>query len=237
MTNIKIYGIMSKTFGEEIDLKVGSINHLFDAIDANRPGFIQKINKLAKLGFHYALIIDGKRVKDFKRPSVVKNPKKIEIVPLIAGNGLVAGIVAGVVSVVSTVAAAVGAVFGAIGAGLGALGAAIASGGALANFALFVAGTALSMLLAPSPDFPDAVQQKVSTAGLEMSFAFANRSNVASQGSPVPIGYGRLKLGSQVIQASLKAFPQNVLPQEAMVRNPYNSAGDIAQTDTVTEVT
>ena len=219
---------MSKTFGEEIDLKVGSINHLFDAIDANRPGFIQKINKLAKLGFHYALIIDGKRIKDFKRPSVVKDPKKIEIVPLIAGNGIVAGIVAGVVSVVSTV-------FGAIGAGLGALGAAIASGGALANFALFVAGTALSMLLAPSPDFPDAVQQKVSTAGLEKSFAFANRSNVASQGSPVPIGYGRLRLGSQVIQASLKAFPQNVLPQEAMVRNPYNSAGDIAQTDTVIE--
>ena len=124
----------------------------------------------------------AKELKISRGRVLLRTLKKIEIVPLIAGKGIVAAVVGTIVSVVSTVAAAVGAVFGAIGAGLGALGAAIASGGALANFALFVAGTALSMLLAPSPDFPDAVQQKVSTAGLEKSFAFANRSNVASQG-------------------------------------------------------
>jgi len=31
---------------------------------------------------------------------------------------------------------------------------------------------------------------------------------VASQGAPVPVGYGRLKVGTQVIQATVKSYPQ-----------------------------
>ena len=40
------------------------------------------------------------------------------------------------------------------------------------------------------------------------SLVFSNRVNIASQGSPVPVGYGRLKVGTQVIQATIKSYPQ-----------------------------
>ena len=47
---------------------------------------------------------------------------------------------------------------------------------------------------------------------------------MASQGAAVPIGYGRLKVGSQVIQATIKSFPQHQTPEKALggsVANPY----------------
>ena len=44
--------------------------------------------------------------------------------------------------------------------------------------------------------------------------------NTASQGTPVPIGYGRLKIGSKVIQATVKSFPQNQQTQNVLTANP-----------------
>ena len=47
-------------------------------------------------------------------------------------------------------------------------------------------------------------------------------ANVASQGSPIPIGYGRMLVGSQIVQSSVKSFPQSILSLDVMVNNPVN---------------
>lgn len=232
MNKIKIHGLLARSFGDEMYLKLGCLQNIFDAIDANKPGFIAKVNKLSKMGFNYAIIADGKVIKSLKDFRETKNMKVIELVPVICGSGAVAAAVSIIGSVVSTAVAAVGAVFGAISAGIGAIGSAIAAGGGWASFAMFVVGTGLSLLLAPSPDFDDPKAQSQSTKGLQSSFAFSNKTNVASQGAPIPFGYGRLRVGSQVVQASLKTFPQNIRASEAMVKNPYNEAGDYSQSDT-----
>ena len=53
--------------------------------------------------------------------------------------------------------------------------------------------------------------------GSESSLTFNNSQiNLTSQGSPLPIGYGRLKVGSSVIQSSVKSIPQTVDTIDAM---------------------
>lgn len=45
--------------------------------------------------------------------------------------------------------------------------------------------------------------------------------NLTAQGSPLPIGYGRLKVGSSVIQSSMKSLPQTVRTVDAMQSDIY----------------
>jgi len=49
----------------------------------------------------------------------------------------------------------------------------------------------------------------------------SSQINLAAQGSPLPIGYGRLKVGSSVIQSSLKSLPQTISSIDAMEHNAY----------------
>ena len=45
--------------------------------------------------------------------------------------------------------------------------------------------------------------------------------NLTAQGTPLPIGYGRLKVGSSVIQSSMKSLPQKVRTVDAMQSDTY----------------
>ena len=42
------------------------------------------------------------------------------------------------------------------------------------------------------------------------SYLFSNGENVTQQGGPVPLGYGRLKIGSAVIQQTIKNYPNSI---------------------------
>ena len=55
---------------------------------------------------------------------------------------------------------------------------------------------------------PDVDSLEIEADANKTSLVFSNRVNIASQGSPVPVGYGRLKVGTQVIQATIKSYPQ-----------------------------
>lgn len=96
---------------------------------------------------------------------------------------------------------------------VGAFFAFLGSGTLLANLAAAVIFAAISYALTPKPEF-EALEIEADAS--KSSLIFSNTVNVASQGSPVPIGYGRLKVGSQVIQATIKSFPQHQAPQESL---------------------
>jgi predicted phage tail protein len=199
MTNIKLHGILAKDFGGEFKLHLDNINTLIDAIECNRSGFLKKLNTLSQMGLNYCLVIDGQTVMDKKSLSS-KKPKRIDFVPIVCGQGFVAAAV-GIAGLIAGAATA-----GAIGTALSIAGGIFLSAG-------------LSMLLAPKPEFPDAVAAESTVSALTRSFSFANRANVAVQGVAVPVGYGRLRVGSQVIQGTVKTYPQNVLPLQAMQNN------------------
>ena len=80
-----------------------------------------------------------------------------------------------------------------------------AEGSFLAKLATAVIFAAISYALTPKPEIEALEIEAAATKG---SLIFSNRVNVASQGVPVPLGYGRLKVGSQVVQATIKSFPQ-----------------------------
>jgi predicted phage tail protein len=76
----------------------------------------------------------------------------------------------------------------------------------LANVALAVIFAAITYALTPAPD----TEQVEGTASAsKSSMIFGNNVNTANQGAPLPLGYGRLKVGSQVIQATIKSYPQH----------------------------
>ena len=59
------------------------------------------------------------------------------------------------------------------------------------------------------PDAPDISQ---TVGAFEESYAFSNKANIVKQGFPVPVGYGRLYVGSNVIRSVEKNYPQNREP-------------------------
>jgi|TARA_R110002020_G_scaffold51418_6_gene145514 predicted phage tail protein len=91
-------------------------------------------------------------------------------------------------------------------------------GGVMGSFVGGLAFSAISYALAPKPE----VQGVEATAqASRSSFVFGSPLNTASQGTPVPVGYGRLKVGSKVVQASVKSFPQNQQTQNVLTANAF----------------
>jgi predicted phage tail protein len=82
----------------------------------------------------------------------------------------------------------------------------LVGGTLLANLTLGVMFSVISYALTPAPE----VERVEATAqASKQSQIFSSAENVASQGAPLPLGYGRLKVGSQVIQSSIKSYPQH----------------------------
>jgi predicted phage tail protein len=181
MTTINLHGVLAKEFGSSFEMKIRKATEVFKAIDANKNNFINRVIDLAREGVHYAVIVNGKDVKTCLELEINNSPETIDIVPAICGAG---------------------------GKG-GAIGLAIAGGIALmfGQFSLAVGliGLAIMMALQPKPSTPK--PPTYFTSGMKESFIFASKANLTQQGTPVPIGYGRLRIGSNVIQTTIKSFP------------------------------
>ena len=75
------------------------------------------------------------------------------------------------------------------------------------GLALSIGSAIYSYIQAGKVDYPQLPGAQGVSAAFSKSLAFSNRENVMEQGNPVPLVYGRLKIGSFVIQSSLKSFP------------------------------
>jgi len=64
----------------------------------------------------------------------------------------------------------------------------------------------------------------------------SSQINLAAQGSPLPIGYGRLKVGSSVIQSSLKSLPQTVHSVDGMQHNQFYREDDARNSQYAVEI-
>ena len=89
--------------------------------------------------------------------------------------------------------------------GLGMIGVSLATTqwGIMASLTILTQG--LSNLLSKPPEAPENRQitnPSSDPAQLANSYLFAGPANVINEGGPVPLGYGRLMVGSQVILAS-----------------------------------
>ena len=181
MTNIRLHGVLAQEYGQNFYLNVGNPKNALHSIDANREGFIARVIQLQKEGVVYEVIINKTRLTDKEGLVTQSNPATIDLVPAIAGSG--------------PIAAGVAAILGGGGAAL-----------LIGKIAAAVVWAALAFALAPTPEVE---QQSAEAQASKASQVFSNLSNVASRGAPLPLGYGRLRIGSQVIQSTIKSYPQH----------------------------
>jgi predicted phage tail protein len=217
MTTINLHGILKFEFGESFEMKLRKPKELVDALSCNKIRFRNRLSELSNEGLNFSIIINEKNIKNLTTEELERPPKKIDVVPTIVGQGIA-------IAAVGAVALGVG-VFGA--AAIGATAASIFVGIGIGLISAGVQAMIAKKAGGPSVDKPESV---VGTAsGLDQSFAFNTRTNLASQGSAVPVGYGRLRVGSLIIQSTINSYPMNIrfnnVKADQMIRADVISQG------------
>lgn len=185
-TKIILHGKLAKMYSKEFEFaNIQKPSDAVSAIETRFPGFRKEIIKQSKNGAHYEMLCDEEN-KSMDQLNQKQNIKIIDIVPCIIGKlPLVI-----------------------IGFGLGAFAIANLTGWALAfaltlAVGLIVAG--IVYLMTPIPETePD--EASISTTIKNSSFLFATPSNASAQGRPIPIVYGRLRVGSFVISSVVSNY-------------------------------
>lgn len=197
MTKVYIHGKLGKFFGEYHEVNVSKKLDIVNAIDANRKGFKKTILSCFKKNIHFDIIDPVASEQTFASIDQFLNqpaPKEVHILPSIGGSGVVLGFI-------SAVGAAVGAVGSAVGGIIASVGGFLGSGTLLANMALGILMQGIAFLLTPKPKGPES--QKVESKIQQASYLFSSLENQAVQGFAIPLLYGELRVGSNVITVNV----------------------------------
>ena len=229
MKRVVLRGELGKQFGRIHEFDLNTPAEAIRALCANFEGFQQALISSAERGIGYMVQVG----KDVIQPEEeLHNPtgqlEEISITPVLVGAGGGFGQIAAGVALVAAafvIGPAAGGFLG-IGAGLGGTGGVAAGGAALGlvgggfatavgfvGVSLILAGTA--QLLSPQPaDLPGITG---GSGGRRSSFDPANNDpadnrssyiyngavNLTAQGNPVPVCYGRMRVGSVVVSAGV----------------------------------
>jgi predicted phage tail protein len=192
MTNVTIHGKFGEIYGTNHKFKVKKLLEITSALEANNPGVKNFLLSQFKEGLSYAFIDPqnpNKKWETVDQLSSANAPKEIHIVPTITG--------AFVFTAIATFAVGIG---GFVAGALASLGTALASGGFLANLAvgMLIQGV-MSLLFPIETPKPQTAESKIDMS----SYIFTNLENNAVQGFPIPLLYGELRIGSNVISTNV----------------------------------
>ena len=199
LTQIKLHGILGEQFQSEWKLNIESVAEAIHAIEVNtKRRFCKQLIENDKNNIKYRVLVNGEdvidtRVMDINNIESMRNCEltikrkieKIDIVPVIEGAGFFDDI---------------GDWFNTIvGIGLAIYG--LGTGSAALFFAgVQLASQGIANLLAEPPEYEDF--RDIEVGNKRASYLFNGASNTVNEGGPVPIGYGRLIVGSQVISVN-----------------------------------
>ncbi|AUU85046.1 phage tail protein [Leclercia sp. LSNIH1] len=190
MISIELYGPLAKIFGKSHKRLVKSKSEAIHSICKTVDGFEKYLNTSKSRGLTYA-IYEGKKnigVNDLDFPIT---EDVIRIVPVVIGSKK-AGLLQTVLGAVLVAVGALGATFGQ------------AWGGAAWGPAAMKIGAAMMLggvvqMLSPQP----AGLASKQSADNRASYAFGGVTNTAAQGYPVPLLYGRRRIGGAIISAGI----------------------------------
>jgi predicted phage tail protein len=215
MVNIQLHGII----GEKIEknnwsLSVNSVSEAIRAIEANTQIFYKNLKELDKQNVKYRVLVNKRDFKCFKNEQEIKDDfdrvfnsnlmtkfeddelKSIDIIPIIEGAGGGGGFFGAIFGIALIV----------VGAVLIATGVATPLGIGLIIGGIGLAAAGFASLLSSPPPYlaPEFAAPDVATSkgGGGKSYLFDGPANTAGEGGPIPIGYGRLLIGSKTISAS-----------------------------------
>lgn len=209
MKTVILAGELGKRFGRSWRLDVSSPAEALRAIEANRPGFFAHLAASGDRGVGYRVLLGHRTPAQPADPSAVRGRtlqvRDIDPAELrgpFAGERLIlAPVVCGASSdstnwgkvIVGAILVAAAIYFGDY---IDALG---LSAGTVGMFGVSLMASGVSGLLAKSAETMDAnpVERKP-------SYLFNGPVNTIAQGGCVPVGYGRLTVGSQVISGGIR---------------------------------
>jgi predicted phage tail protein len=175
MLTVILYGDLRRRFGRRYVLDVHSPREAIHALSTQLKGLRAWFRDRGSQYF----LIRGVQDYDLTDIDYPQSTGILKIVPLIEGaGGAFPKIIAGIALV------AIGVISG------GTLAPAIISMG------LALAMSGVAQMLAPRPPSPGATPEKPQNTP---NLAFDGAVNTMGQGGPVPLGYGRMIIGSQVI--------------------------------------
>ncbi|POP41733.1 phage tail protein [Superficieibacter electus] len=186
MTRIELGGSLGKTFGKVHHRLISTVHEAGRALSCTINGFESYMSNSQKRGLTYA-IFKGKKNIGFDDLDYPVSGDVIRIVPLIIGSKR-AGMLQ---TILGAVIVAVGAVlnftpFAAASPYLYQIGGAMALGGVI-------------QMLSPQPAGLASKQDPDNRA----SYAFGSVTNTTAQGYPVPLGYGKRRIGGAVLSAGI----------------------------------
>ncbi len=200
LTKIYLEGAMGRNFGREWTLDIHTPAEALQLIQANMPRFAQWIRDNLKR-YEKCMIIckyaDGRiEALDEKTMLMRKEPQEIHFVPTVYGAGKFMGVIIGAAMFV------VGAVlcapmFGALAPTFGQ--------------ALMVAGAGM-LVSSIVTAIMGRVKSNNNNDDDQTSYYFNGAQNTTRQGVPVPLIFGRCKVGSAVISSSINVSDQSVTP-------------------------
>lgn len=194
MTTVKLGGRLGQEFGQVWKLDIDRPTEAIRAIEANRPGFIKRILELSDMGLVFRLRLN-KRAIDETEFDALHGGQTVTLMPIVRGAGAVGRIVVGAVLI-----------YAAIQSGGGVAGLMTASGGLTGYGAVAMMGASMMLggvveMLSPQPK----IGSTASNSNTLSSYAFGGTENVAGQGYAVPVGYGRMLVGSVAVAAGIYA--------------------------------
>lgn len=217
MTLITLHGKLGEVVNRKNwKLKVNSVKEALHAIDTQSKNKLRNyLLEAENKSLEYKVIVNDKEIEtseDISLENLEKiqdselfldntNIRSLDIVPIIKGAGGggggqntkgILGVVLGVLLIAAGITLA------------------ILPGGQIFGAALIIAGIGLvaagiTILLMKPPEFEDF--RKIDNGnGGKPSYLFDGPTNVLGEGGPVPIGYGKMKIGSQTIELSVSSF-------------------------------
>ena len=184
LIKIKLFGEMAERFCSEFTADIRTVRDAIAALEINFKGFREYLLNSDSLGIDFNVLVGG--TWELCKPDEVFLPvpqqREICITPVVRGSGKVGRIIAG--------AALIGLGI----AGVGFLGLSAFQVGLL-GATLLLGGLFGGQTEAPDPEDDEA-----------KSYVFNGPTNTVAVGNRVPIVFGTVLTGSQVISASIKSY-------------------------------
>lgn len=183
-TTVRLYGHLGREFGREFRFDIKTPAEAIKALRVNCPGFLLHLEKHSNPG--YKLVVGGQALQKEEEIGYPWGKGVIRVVPITAGSGSKE-----IFQIFTGVALAA---FGYFNPGTF-LATKIAQ--AVTGFGVSMAFGGISSLISPPPKTIEPAERPDNKPG----FSFDGPVNTTAQGNAVPVGYGRLIVGSQVISA------------------------------------
>lgn len=207
LRQITLRGDLGERFGRDHWLDVATPAEAVRALEANHPGFLAYLQTLDG-ACDFAVIVGGDTCLGESDGDHPLGRRSLEFVPVVRGAGdnggiwqIIGGVVLLTIVTIATWGVGTGPTAMALGITEATLTSILVSAGAM-GVALVLGGVA--QMIAGTPKIGVTDRERAQESDKLASYQFSGPVNTAGQGNPVPVVYGELIVGSQVISMGIQ---------------------------------